>query len=153
MYEKPLFIYNKFMNQVLDIETTIIIDEELSGIISAYTDGYHIYVSQEWLNNLQDELELLVMCMHEGFHCYQRKCILNESLSPTILNQWQYEFNNYVNPREDLDAHWEQNIEQTATIFSDIALYKMSRLHLSDKLRALFNPDDVKFIESLNFKF
>lgn len=153
MYEKELYVFNKFMNQVLNINTHILIDENLNSIVTAHTDGYYIHVSKEWLKRVEDELEIFVMCMHEGFHCYQKKCIMEESLSPQIINQWEKEFNNYISPEESISGHWNQKIEQTATIFSDIALYNLAGIHLTEKITRLFNPEDVEFIKRLNFEF
>lgn len=151
---RALMIYTAYMNKVLNIKTRIELVTGDVGVMTSYTDGTTIFVSEEWLESLEDELEILVMCMHEGFHAYQLKCIREKSLPEEILNQWQSEFESYVNPNQSIDGHWKQKVEQTAVIFSDIALNAMSGgLHLSDKIRNMFNPEDVEFVKSLNFNF
>ena len=149
MFEKEMKILGYYLKRVLNVEFDIIIMEGMN--VTSQTDGSHIFVCKEWLEDLEDDLEILAMLAHEAFHCFQIKAILDEILPPTLAYLWQEEFANYQNPSVGLEEHWNQNIEKTATIFSDIVLYKLTNYHLN--VRNKFEQKDIDIVNSFNFDY
>ena len=148
-YYEEMIIIGNYLKRVLDVEFDIVIIEGLN--VPSETDGSHIFVCKEWLENLEDDLEILAMLAHEAFHCFQIKAILDEILPPTLAYLWQDEFTKYQNPSVGIEEHWNQNIEKTATIFSDIVLYKLTNYHLN--ARNKFEQKDIDIVNSFNLKF
>lgn len=147
-YLEEMKILGNYLKRVLDVEFDIVIIEGLN--VPSETDGSHIFVCDEWLSNLENDLEIIAMLAHEAFHCFQIKSILDESLPPTLAYLWQEEFANYRNSSAGIEEHWNQNIEKTATIFADMVLYKLTKYHL--KVRNKFEQKDIDIVNSLNLK-
>lgn len=149
MYEKEIGIIGKYLKKVLDVEFDVVFIS--NSEIPSSTNGEHIFISKEWLETIDDDLEILTMMAHEAFHCFQIKAILDETLPPSVAQLWQNEFVNYQNPSVGIEEHWNQNIEKTATIFSDIILNKLTGYNLTVKNK--FEQKDIDLVKSFNFDY
>lgn len=147
-YEKEMSAIATYIKLVLDIEFDIYLTEEDR---CSRTDGHNIYVSKKWLSVMEQDLEIIPMICHEAFHIWQRHAVLYGMVPTDRLVRWQTEFSNYNPPEEGTELYLSQDIEITATIFSDIVLYKLAGIHL-DVIKE-FNETDIEFVKSLKFDY
>ncbi len=147
-YEREMIAIATYIKLVLNIEFEIYLTEENR---CARTDGHNIYVSKKWLRVIKQNLEIIPMICHEAFHIWQRHAVLYEMVSLDKIILWQTELTNYNPPEEGTDIYLLQDIERTATIFSDIVLYKLTGIHLD--VIGEFSDEEINFVKSLDFDF
>ena len=124
--------------------------------IIAYCDKYLVIniniVAIEYMEEVKQPLILEYYILHEIRHKYQRMCVRNNEPIPPV-GKWRYEFENYVNMNQSIDAYYSQSIEFDAFAFSyAVMLYKYGKIDYinpPERLKAdkLFNFSVQKYFE------
>lgn len=141
--QKIIIIVSEKLNSMLKINVSLECNNEFGNeFISGYNDGKKIIINEKWLKKATVP-EMIALIAHEAFHLFQKKVIDEKSLP--IYEKWKYEFDNYIKPNKcNFEQYWNQSIEKTATIFSDIFLEKSLNQHIN--IKEAFKPEDVDFV-------
>lgn len=113
------------ISQVLKIPpckiTYLHLPEEYSGVACMFMhDVYQINVNEDVFKKMAD-LEVTAGIIHEMRHAYQWFQVKNPNLSkepPEIIQQWQTEFFEYVQPLNGDDLFMQQSLEIDAVAFT-----------------------------------
>jgi len=106
---------------------------------------YVIAFNEKWLDNVENNMEVIVTCFHESRHAFQYSVINNiyqgsETISADIVSQWESEFESYHSgsgvPSKD-ENYLFQDIEIDAIAFA----HKMMLEHFEVKT---IIPDSIK---------
>ncbi|MCD8107341.1 MAG: hypothetical protein LUE20_05195 [Oscillospiraceae bacterium] len=111
--------------ETLGIEVGDVIIEDLQAKYGEGTMGMNngdgnVYIDITRLDDLED---LLTTTTHEMRHQFQKEVMENPDAFPGIsdetIEQWEYEYSNYIKPGYDYEGYYNQAIEADARAFAD----------------------------------
>lgn len=136
---------------VLGLNFEVFLVKENSNTCISWIDGQYIYLDERWFYNNQNEMEIASIIAYEAFHFWELDAILFGDIPFEKLDLWTEEFEKYDCFAQGTEEFNELNINQTAVIFSELFMEKNFENY--SKVLDCFDPNDVKFVESLNLKF
>lgn len=115
----------KILNLPFKLEWHYFENEDVN--VFAYHKNFQIYVN---MNSVIDSVNknepkwIEYFIIHETFHLFQKLSIQRNDQNP-VVEQWKYEFDNYIKPTEDKEKYYLQRVEFDAFAYAyAVMLYK-----------------------------